>query len=167
MNMILIATDGSPSGERAVHFGVRLAREQEAEAVFVHVVPAYDLTPLFAFGMSGAIPHELTKEDRALLEAAARLAEQEGVRSTVKTLVGDAADEIVALADSIDAGMIVVGSRGHGAVAGTLLGSVAQGVLHEARRPVLVVPGLTHQSATSIQALWKTRRTSRKIPQHV
>ena len=52
-------------------------------------------------------------------------------------LTGNPIDEIVAYADSIDADLIVVGSRGHGAV-GARLGSVSQGVLHKARRPVLV-----------------------------
>jgi nucleotide-binding universal stress UspA family protein len=56
-------------------------------------------------------------------------------------LRGETADEIVAYADTIDADLIVVGSRGHGAIASALLGSVSRGVLHEARRPVLVVRG--------------------------
>jgi nucleotide-binding universal stress UspA family protein len=166
MNKILIATDGSSSAEEAVRLGVDLARDSEAEAIFVHVVPSYDLGPVFAFGMSGVIPHELTTEDRASLQAAVHLADQEGVRATTKLLAGDAADEIVAHADSLDADMIVVGSRGHGAVTGTLLGSVSRGVLREARRPVLVVPVAAHAHPHRL-GLRKTRRTSRKIPQHV
>lgn len=139
MKKILIATDGSPSAREAVDFGLELALEQDAEAIFVHVAPAFDVLPAHAFGMTGAMPHELTEYDRAPLEDAASLADEQGVRARTKLLTGDPADEIVAHADSIDADLIVVGSRGHGAIASALLGSVSRGVLHEARRPVLVV----------------------------
>jgi nucleotide-binding universal stress UspA family protein len=63
------------------------------------------------------------------------------VTSYTKLLRGDPVDEIVAYADTVDADLIVVGSRGHGAVASALLGSVSRGILREARRPVLVVRG--------------------------
>ena len=56
---------------------------------------------------------------------------------------GDVVDEIVAYADVVDADLIVLGSRGHGSLATAALGSVSQGVPHEARRPALVVRG-TH-----------------------
>ena len=36
--------------------------------------------------------------------------------------------------------MIVVGSRGRGAIASTVLGSVSSGLVHNADVPVLVVP---------------------------
>ena len=50
--------------------------------------------------------------------------------------------EIVAVADSLDAEMIVIGSRGRGPFTAKILGSVSQGVLAETRRPVLVVRGV-------------------------
>ena len=136
---ILIATDGSSSARAAVDFGLRLAREQNAPVVFAHVAPGYEVLPSHAFGMGSTKPRDPSAADREPLEQAARLAEAEGVRSTGELLLGDPVDEIVAYADSIDAPMIVIGSRGHGTVAGALLGSVSQGVLREARRPVLVV----------------------------
>lgn len=139
MKRILVATDGSPSSTEAVSFGVELAGEHEAELVFVHVVPELDLVPTAVFGVGGAFPHEPSAADRAMLEDAAAVAAEHGIVSTTALLRGDTIDEIVAFADSHDVDLIVIGSRGHGAVAATLLGSVSRGVLRESKRPVLVV----------------------------
>ena len=151
MNRIVIATDGSPSAREAVEFGLDLAAEQNADTVFVHVVPAVDLLPTGGFGMSSAQEHRLTGDDKRSLEDAAALAAERGVETKTEILRGDPVDEIVAYADSIDADLIVVGSRGHGALTSALLGSVSRGVLHEARRPVLVVRGahVPAQAATT------------------
>jgi nucleotide-binding universal stress UspA family protein len=54
-------------------------------------------------------------------------------------LSGNAAHEIVAFADVVDADLIVIGSRGYGAISGALLGSVSRGVLKGTTRPVLIV----------------------------
>jgi nucleotide-binding universal stress UspA family protein len=142
MRSILIATDGSPSAHEAVEFGLDLAEEQQAEVVFTHVAPAVDVLPSGGFGWAAAVPHEATEHDWAPLNEAVELAKERGVEAKTTMLRGDAVDEIVAYADTIDANLIVVGSRGHGAVASALLGSVSRGVLHEAHRPVLVVRGV-------------------------
>ena len=70
MNRILIATDGSPSAQEAVDFGLELAADQGAAVTFVHVVPVLDVVPMSGFGMTGAVEHELTEEDTGLLEQA-------------------------------------------------------------------------------------------------
>ena len=144
MKKIVIATDGSAPAFEAVEFGLELAAEHGAEAAFVHVAPSLDFLPPVAIGYAAApatVHHELTETDREPLRAALELAAERGVDATCELLAGDPVDEIVAYADSVDADMIVVGSRGHGAIASALLGSVSRGVLHEARRPVLVVRG--------------------------
>lgn len=142
MNKILIATDGSPASQEAVEFGVELAEEQDAAVVFVHVVPLIDRVPMSSFGMVGALPHEPSEHDRDALEEAEAVAVQHGVRATTKLLRGDTVDEIVACANSLDLDLIIVGSRGHGALASALLGSVSRGVLSESKRPVAVIRGL-------------------------
>ena len=140
MEKILIATDGSPSALQAVELGLELAAEQEAQPVFVHVAPGTEVLPVTGFAMGPvSVPHEVTDYDMEPLEQAVQLAEEQGLSAGSRLLVGDAAKKIVEYADQIDADLIVVGSRGHGAISGALLGSVSRGILHAAKRPVLIV----------------------------
>jgi nucleotide-binding universal stress UspA family protein len=139
MNRILIATDGSRASRQALQRGLDLASEQDAEVSVVHVAPAVDVMPGNGFGMTAAVRHVVSASDRAPLDEAVWLAEQRGFDIGPVLLSGEAISEIVAYADSEDVDLIVIGSRGHGAFASALLGSVALGVLHETRRPVLVV----------------------------
>lgn len=149
MKRILIATDGSPSAREAVAFGLELAADQDAVATFVFVVPAVDVVPTGGFGLTASMPHKVTDAEYEPLERAREQAEGAGVAAHARLLRGEAVDEIVAFADVIDADLIVVGSRGHGTLASTLLGSVSRGVLHEARRPVLVVRGIAARQPVS------------------
>jgi nucleotide-binding universal stress UspA family protein len=140
MKRILIATDGSPSALHAIEIGLDLAEEEGSEAIFVHVAPTKEVLPVAGVGMVPvSVPHELDAADRASLEGALQIAEGLGLKAQTKLLVGDAAKEIAAYADSIDADLIVVGSRGFGAISGALLGSVSRGILHATTRPVLIV----------------------------
>ena len=140
MRRILVATDGSSFAEEAVSIGVELAGEHGALLDIAHVVPRVDVAPAAGFGsIGGAFAHVPSNHDRAVLAAAAAVAAEHEVVATTALLRGDTVDEIVAHADSHDADLIVVGSRGHDAVTGALLGSVSRGVLAESRRPVLVV----------------------------
>lgn len=142
MKKILIATDGSDSAHEALEFGLDLAEEQGATPFVVHVAPAVEVLPYTNFAVPApTVPHELDEQDRAPLTEAAELATRRGIEPKTDLLLGNPADEIVAFADTVDADLIVVGSRGHGAIASVLLGSVSRAVLHESRRPVLVVRG--------------------------
>jgi nucleotide-binding universal stress UspA family protein len=142
MKKILIATDGSESAHEALEFGLDLAAEQGARAFVVHVTPMVEVMPYANFGYVGpAVPHEFDEHDRECLQEAAELGAEKGVDVETALLKGRPADEIVTYADTIDADLIVVGSRGHGAIASALIGSVSRGVLHESRRPVLIVRG--------------------------
>ena len=139
MKRILIATDGSDAAQEAVELGVELARDEGAEAIFVHAVPRYHLVSMNGFGLMGQVPYEPTDWDEEVLDDAKALAERQGVPAGTALLRGDPVMEIVRHAEAIDADLVVVGSRGHGTVASALLGSVSRGILRASKRPVLVV----------------------------
>jgi nucleotide-binding universal stress UspA family protein len=153
MKRILIATDGSLSAAHAVEIGLELAEEHGAEPSFVHVAPTIEVLPVGIVGMGTApvsAPHVLDEHDRLCLDKAVQLAEERGLEARTELRTGDPAKQIVGYADTIDADLIVVGSHGHGAVSGALLGSVSRGVLRRTIRPVLIVrevPQLVEASA--------------------
>lgn len=139
MKRIVIATDGSSAARQAVEVGLDLAAEHGAEVVLVNVVPTTDWR---VARLSPPPPRpyrlEITDDDVALHEAV-RLAGDRGARFSLAVIAGEAAEEIVALAESEDADLIVVGSRGRGAIASAVLGSVSRAVLSQATGPVVVV----------------------------
>jgi nucleotide-binding universal stress UspA family protein len=141
MERILIAVDGSPASREAVEYGIELAQHDGAEALLVHVVPLTDIVPMNGFGLMGAVHHEPTPLDAKVLDDAKTVAAEHGVRARTELLRGDPAHEIVVYADTMDVDLIVVGSRGHGAVASAVLGSVSRGILGHCERPLLVVRG--------------------------
>ena len=71
------------------------------------------------------------------------------------TMYGHAAREIVADAIEIDCGIIVMGSRGRGDLAGLVVGSTAHKVIHLADRPVLIV-----RWPVSLMRSWPTTAVS-------
>ena len=139
MKRVLIATDGSTAADEAVELGVELARDEGAEVIFVHVVPYSAVVSMNGFGLMGHVPYEPTEWDKELLEEAQAAAKRENVPAGTALLRGEPVAEIVRHADTIDADLIVLGSRGHGAIASALLGSVSRGILGATTRPVLVV----------------------------
>jgi nucleotide-binding universal stress UspA family protein len=62
-----------------------------------------------------------------------------GVDTASTILYGSPAESIAGEAAAADVGMVVVGSRGHGAVARMFLGSVSDRIVHISPKPVLVV----------------------------
>jgi nucleotide-binding universal stress UspA family protein len=138
MKQVLIATDGSPSAQEAVDVGLELAKEQGADVTFVHVTEPDE----FHGGRVGTVPithREEVDESETALQAAAEAAEAAGVSYALERISGETVDAIVALADTKNADLIVVGNRGRNAVTSALLGSVSHGILRQASRPVLVV----------------------------
>jgi nucleotide-binding universal stress UspA family protein len=141
MRTILIATDGSPAAREAVEYGLELAEAEHATATLLQFIPPVDWTQLDRGAVIRPVPDEIEKRRGFALDEAAVLAAQHGVTVSFEVVAGVPADEIVAFADNHDVDLTVIGSRGRGAVASALMGSVSQAVVHESRRPVLVVRG--------------------------
>ncbi len=136
MKQILVATDGSENGRYALEEAVELAAAAGAKLTIVYVrhAPLPMLgDPVYQRSLSADLRH--ANETVAI---AAGVAHTAGVEAEAEVLEGDPAKRIVELARQRDVDLIVVGSRGLGGFAGTLLGSVSRDVLHHADRPVLV-----------------------------
>jgi len=137
MKRILIGTDGSPGARAAVAEGLVLARPLGAEVTFVAVRPRVAGLlgePYYQRRLSAKLAGARTALDEALAEA-----ERLGVEAEHQIAEGDPAEEILRVAGHLDADVIVVGSRGLGAVAGALLGSVSRFLVQHSPVPVLVV----------------------------
>ncbi|MEO8696473.1 MAG: universal stress protein [Acidimicrobiales bacterium] len=141
LKSILVAIDGSRSSMDARDFAVELAAEQQAQLLFVHVIPTIDTWATWDEDGGYALPHEPTEQDRAVLDIAAELAASQGVHVTTALLGGPTTAEIVAYGESHGVDLIILGSRGHGAVAGALFGSVSRAVSRKTTLPVVIVRG--------------------------
>jgi nucleotide-binding universal stress UspA family protein len=135
---MLCATDVSDNGNRALDYAARIADEAGAELHIVHVVER--LATGRAAGQLARVdePERYDELKQRASEMSAR-----GIKTTLHkpyANVGGVADCVSKIARENDVDLIVVGTRGHSALVGALLGSVTQRLLHVAPCPVLAVP---------------------------
>ena len=134
---IVIATDGSSDGERALALARSIAIDTLARLVIVHVTEIVG-------GKGGLYAMPLDDElVKVSMYAQVELLRADGIDARVITQnvrLGGPAFVIADIADSVDADLIVVGSRGRAPLTGAVLGSVSARLQHIAHRPVLVVP---------------------------
>jgi nucleotide-binding universal stress UspA family protein len=127
------ATDCSSSARDALAVAIRLARENAAKIVIIHV----EKLPI-----GRAVITPTSNGAAALRRVAAELHEQ-GIEATVSSsslASGDVARTIVGLAWKAGADVIVAGNSRRGRLASLLLGDVASRLLRTAPCPVLIVP---------------------------
>jgi len=134
---VIWATDGSEAAERALPIALQLVQDSRGKLFVVH---ADEILGGRAGGFSG-----LADEEDVRTELRAKVAELVSTGVDAEFRVGrgvnkDPAGLVSGTARKLAADVIVVGTRGHGRVAGMLLGSVTQRLLHVAPCPVLAVP---------------------------
>jgi nucleotide-binding universal stress UspA family protein len=145
MRLILVCVDFSDVSGRVVEKATSWAVELKAALHLLHVVPPPPPMAVYAPGAGLALPLPTatlpdTAAEKAKLTEIARRAREAGVPVSEEVLEGPVISEILATADRVDPEAIVLGSHGHGALYELLVGSVTEGVLRRARRPVWVVP---------------------------
>jgi nucleotide-binding universal stress UspA family protein len=127
---ILLATDGSEDARMAARATADLSEKTGAE---LHVVHAWQY-----------VPHPVLDSEHYKEEAERLLEAETGFLSgaaEAHLVMGPPVDAILDLGEEIGADLLVVGSQGHGALGRLILGSVSEGVVHHATRPVLVLRG--------------------------
>ncbi len=142
--VIVVAIDGSPASDAAVEAGLDLAGALGSLVHFVHSASplAEDVYEQSEDQFGGPTQAEIVAHDD-LLAAAAKRASQTGVDNEVELISesrnADLAASIAGIAAGLEAGLIVTGSRGQGAFAGSVLGSVSHNLVKFATMPVVVV----------------------------
>jgi nucleotide-binding universal stress UspA family protein len=141
MATILVANDFSPDADRALDTAIVMAKRagQAIEIAHVHASGSYLLPPPLELLTLPTSERVLAHIEAALSERADHV-RQAGVEVETQMLVGVAHEAIVGRAEEIGAELIVIGSRGAGALAHVLDASVAERVVRHAPCPVLVVP---------------------------
>ena len=140
---ILLATDGSKEAELAARTAVDIAATTNSELHMVTIArveyhSGYDIPESGAL-LKGIYESNKRKAQEMLSEQVKKIEETGGTMPQAHVRTGRPDREIVHLANEIGAGLIVVGSRGHGGVKRSLMGSVSDSVVRHAHCPVLIV----------------------------
>lgn len=138
---ILLATDGSEDAALARRAAVDISQRTASELHLVHVWRA---TPSYAHPAIALATDSEYCEQRAqelLMGQLDELAQAGADVSGAHLRRGRPAEEITSLAEELDSGILVLGSRGLGAVKRLVLASVSEEVINLCRRPTLVMRG--------------------------
>jgi nucleotide-binding universal stress UspA family protein len=123
---LLFATDGSKSAQRPLRFLTHDLRSDGVEALVVHVLPFLKYP-------------ELKEAGQGLLDREAERLLRAGYTVTETLRLGQAADEIIKVADRNNVDLVVAGANGLGAIARFFLGSVSTKLLHHTSSSILIV----------------------------
>lgn len=140
MQKPLVPIDGSASAMRALRHAIAELGDRPGAQVHllnvqtppVHTFPGKLVSP-------DLITQELRREGQVVLEPAQAAVQSAGLAAVCIVRIGRPGEEIAACAEEQDCDAVVMGTRGMGAAAGLLLGSVATKVVHAAQVPVTLV----------------------------
>jgi len=147
-NRIVVPLDGSEAGEAVLPYIRELAEKLRPEIILLQVV-----APSQHVHTVGGLDYvHFTEEQLKLMRADAKQYLEKaskkltGIGSIIRleVKVGDAAQEIIKLADETDTNLIAIATHGHSGIRQWIFGSVTHKILHASNRPILLVrvPGV-------------------------
>ena len=154
IDSILVAKDLSKESSNVIRYALELGRKFHAQVHVLHVMPTVDhaVLNMVALTMGADNLAKLNKENEAELAKQTRdqlhkiiqeetdLVEEEIVFPKIEVHHGEPAPMILAVADHLEADMIVLGSHSKGKLHYAFLGSVAEKILRKTNRTVVIVP---------------------------
>lgn len=139
---VVLATDGSPSVERAVTLALDVGERFDADLHVLYVVEGDEIEDAPETEREAVRADLRSEGERALTDITARRPD-----ATTALREGDPADELCEYADSVGADLLVTGTRGRHGDYGFLLGSVAEAVVRRSPAPVLTARQLESADA--------------------
>jgi nucleotide-binding universal stress UspA family protein len=133
---ILVPLENSPTDETILTHIKPLARVMNSQIVLVHVADGHAARNREQLDLEDS---EEVRIDRAYLEQRAAELAREGFNARAELAFGEPAEEILALAERLNADLIAMSTHGHRWLKDFLLGSVANVVRHRTDIPVLLV----------------------------
>jgi nucleotide-binding universal stress UspA family protein len=148
MSGITVGVDGSDHSRRALSWAIREAEHRNAPltVLTVHPDPVRPATGIYwavpDYPESSADLEVIRQQVRRWADKAASDIGATALEYQVVVVTGDPAVQLIAA--SLDADLLVVGSRGGGPVVQHIMGSVSSKVAHHAACPVVVIPAADH-----------------------
>ncbi len=143
---ILVAVDGSATAELALQEAIKLAKDLNAELRLVHIVDVININLGADFPYPPGISEAIAKTGQEILNKAGIVARYDEVPVETQLIemdsLGQRIPEVIAAdAEAWPADLIVIGTHGRRGLSHLFLGSVAEGVVRAATKPVLLIRG--------------------------
>jgi nucleotide-binding universal stress UspA family protein len=136
---VVVGVDNTGHSEHTLGAAFEEAIRRGSSVIAIHAYEFPAAYGVMAMSVLPFNPEDLHDAEVAALETALQPWREKFPGVPVEALVARGTAARVLVDVSSNAGLVVVGSRGHGGITGTLLGSVSLQVLHHADCPVLVV----------------------------
>jgi nucleotide-binding universal stress UspA family protein len=142
----LFCYDGSDGSRTALSAAGELIRPADALVLVVWTPAAVQLSRAGSFLVAVPNEGEIDEQEAAaaqeIAEEGAVAARSQGYNASARTAIANesVARTIAEIAQEVDAGLVVCGQRGRGAISSALLGSVSHALAAHTKRPLLIAP---------------------------